>query len=187
VLKNKNATTSIWAAATRGTKEPLSPAPIESNASRAADAEMPVEEPVRPELVVDLRSRRVTYRGHAIPTKPPHNLRRASLLALAALASRPGEVISMTDLAANMRKLARGALRIVTPEPRDVRYQVITPFRVALRGLVDDAEIESLVQNVPGVGLCLQIAGGAEVIGPTARQRRRKVRQQVEISGLEGR
>ncbi len=185
VLKNKSATASIWVAATRGTNEPLSPAPIESIASRAADAETPAQQPAGPELVVDLRSRRVTYRGHSIPTKPPHNLRRGSLLALAVLASRPGDVISMPDLAAAMRKLARGGLRIVTPEPRDVRYQLITPFRVALKGLVEDAEIESLIQNVPGVGLCLQIPGGADVIGPTARQRKAKSRRQVEISGFE--
>lgn len=185
VLKNKNATTSLWAAATRGSKEPLSPAPIESGAAGAADAETPAPQPAAPELVIDLRSRRVTYRGHAIPTKPPHNLRRGSLLALAVLASRPGDVVSMPDLAAAMRKLARGSVRIVTPEPRDVRYQVITPFRAALKGLVDDGEIESLIENVPGVGLCLQVPGGANVIVPAARQRKAKSRRQVEIGGLE--
>ena len=171
VLKNRNATTSLWAAATRGSKEPLSPVPIGSGASRAADGDMPTGQPARPELVIDLRSRHVTYRGHAIPTKPPHHLRRAPLLALAGLASRPGDVISMPDLAAAMRKLARGSVRIVTPEARDVRYQVITPFRLALKGLVDEVDIEALIENVPGTGLRLNVAG-TEIIPAVARGRR---------------
>ena len=69
------------------------------------------------------------------------------------------------------------------PEPRDVRYQVITPFRVALKGLIEDGDIESLIENVPGVGLCLQIAGGAEVIVPTTRQRKPKIRADLQRVG----
>ena len=49
----------------------------------------------------------MTYRGHPIPTKPPNNLQRQSILALAVLALHPGEVVAMTELAAEMQKLGR--------------------------------------------------------------------------------
>jgi helicase len=168
VLKHKAAAISLWAAVTTGVKNTTASVRALGGASHAADAVTPdslAGEPQGPALVVDLRSRRVTYRGHPIPTKPPHHLRRGSVLALAVLASHAGEVVTMPDLAAGMRKLGRSGQRIVTPESREIRYQVIRPFRRALAGLVEDGEIESLVESVPGVGLRLSPTGGAQVVG----------------------
>jgi hypothetical protein len=72
-------------------------------------ASEPPTEPPAPQLIVDLRERRVTYRGRAIPTRPPNNLQRQPLLALAVLAGRAGEVLTMAEVAEGMFKL--GGLR----------------------------------------------------------------------------
>ena len=162
-LKHKTAMVALWAAVEHRPTEPVGPFTSAAGASRAAEVDSP-EQPSEPFLVVDLRSRRVTYRGHPIPTKPPNNLQRQSVLALAVLASHPGEVVTMPDLATGMRKLGRSHRRMVTPESREVRYQVIRPFRRALAGIVADDEIESLVENIPGVGLRLNPASGAHVL-----------------------
>jgi hypothetical protein len=80
VLKHKAATAALWAAVERlGAEGVVDPAgTTKLRADRAADAP---EDPGERILVVDLRSRRVTYRGHAIPTRPPNNLQRQSILA----------------------------------------------------------------------------------------------------------
>lgn len=174
VLKNKLATASLWVAVEGTSQEPQPRAQVSGGASRAADAELP-QDAAEPMLVVDLRSRCVTYRGHPIPTKPPNNLKRQSILALAVLASRPGEVVSMTDLVAGMRRLGRSNRRVVTPEPREIRYQVIKPFRRALTGIVAEEEIESLLDNLPGVGLRLNAATEARVLPMPGTSRTRDV------------
>ncbi len=106
----------------------------------------------------------MTYRGHTIPTKPPHNLRPQSILALATLASHPGEIVAMDDLALGMRKFARSKRRLVTPESREIRYQVLRSFRRALDGIIAKDEIESIVENVPGVGLRLNSPARVHII-----------------------
>jgi hypothetical protein len=169
VLKNKGAMLSLWAMIGDASAEPSPPVSTTGGAGGAAEVDSS-EQPPEPLLVVDLRSRRVTYRGHAIPTKPPHNLQRQSVLALAVLASHPGEVVNMTDLASGMRKFDRSKRRLVTPESREVRYQVIRPFRRALAGTVAEQEIESLVENIPGVGLRLNAPGGARVLATGTRK-----------------
>jgi helicase len=178
VLKNKAATAALWARVDEDDGEPVSAySPHATGASRAADAE-PAQTEVPVELVVDLRARSVTFRGHVVPTKPPNHLRRQSVLALAVLASHAGEVVTMADLAAGMRKLSPSDRRLVAPEAREVRYQVIRPFRRSLAGIVPDEAIEALVENVPGVGLRLNAPSGARVVAPTAR-RRRTIRQRT--------
>src|SRR4051812_29789247 len=67
-----------------------------TSASRAADAPDPLEDACT--LVIDPGSRRVTYRGTPILTTPPHHLQRQALVALAGLAARAGEVVTMTEL-----------------------------------------------------------------------------------------
>mgnify|MGYP001212179291 CR=1 FL=1 len=109
-------------------------------------------------LIVDLRDRRVIYRGHEIPTRPPNNLQRQPLLALAVLASRPGQVVRMAELAEQMAALGGMKKRPLTPEPKDLRYKLLRPFKKALAGSVPDEEIDGLVENVAGVGVRLTVA-----------------------------
>ena len=56
---------------------------------------------------------------------------------------------------------------------QQIRYQVIRPFRLALAGVVAEEEIETLVENVAGVGLRLSAHGGAEVIVRAAAPERK--------------
>jgi hypothetical protein len=86
------------------------------------------------------------------------------VLALAVLAARPGKVVTMAELAAEMQKLRRSDRRVIAPELREIRYKVIRPFRRALAGVVPANEIENLFENIPGTGLRLNAAGGARVI-----------------------
>jgi helicase len=166
VLKHKAAMTALWAVAGGRPSDPM--ALVAANGGgRLADA-APDDEPPGPALVVDLTSQRVTYRGHPIPTKPPHHLQRQSVLALAVLAARAGTIVPMTDLAAEMKRIGRVGKRLVAPEPREIRYRVIRPFRRALAGIVADTEIEGLLENVPGAGLRLNVSGGARVVTPVA-------------------
>jgi hypothetical protein len=161
--------TALWTALEASappTGEPASPGATAIGGGRLADA-APEREPMQPPpptLVVDLSSLRVTYRGHSIPTRPPHHLQRQSGLALAGLAARPGKVVTMAELATEMQKLSRSGRRVVAPELREIRYKVIRPFRRALMGVVPANEIEQLFENVPGTGLRLNAAGGARVI-----------------------
>ena len=84
----------------------------------AAYGTAPTEEPPTPLLVVNLRERRVTYRGHKIPTKPPNNIRRQPLLALAD----------------GMFKLGSLRKRPTSPDARDLRYKLLRPFKKVLGG-----------------------------------------------------
>jgi helicase len=161
VLKHKAAVTALWAVV-EGVAPPKPEAGAPTGVGRLADAARD-DEPPQPALIVDLTSLRVTYRGHPIPTKPPHHLQRQSVLALAVLAARPGKVVTMSELAAGMQKLTRSPRRVVAPELREIRYKVIRPFRRALAGVVPANEIENLFENVPGTGLRLN-ASGAKVI-----------------------
>lgn len=127
----------------------------------------PVEEPPTPLLVVNLRERRVTYRGQEIPTRPPHNLQRQPLLALAVLAGRTGEVMSMAELADGMFKLGALRKRPTSPDARDLRYKLLRPFKKVLEKAIPVGEFDQLVESVPGVGLRLNVPGRSHVIaGP---------------------
>jgi len=164
VLKHKAAMTALWTAVEKPAPANKSiSAGVPAGTGRLADAD-PEAEPPQPTLVVDLSSLRVTYRGHPIPTKPPHHLQRQSVLALAVLAARPGKVVTMAELAAEMQKLSRSDRRVVAPELREIRYKVISPFRRALAGIVPANEVEHLFENIPGTGLRLNAEGGAQVI-----------------------
>jgi len=118
-----------------------------------------------PTLVVDLREHRVTYRGRDIPTRPPNNLQRQPLLALAVLASRPGEVVTMAKLAQGMFELGGLQRKPVAPDARDLRYKMLRAFRRALDGKVPAKEIDRLVESLPP-GMRLNVAGRVVVISP---------------------
>jgi len=167
VLKHKAATAALWGVVERPAGYPL-PGAVAGTSSRAADA--PTEEPEAPAalaLMVNLRERRVTYRGIEIPTRPPHNLQRQPLLALAVLASHPGEAVSLADLADEMRRVGGTSRRFLTPEARDLRYKLLAPFRHALRTTVPRAEIDHLVETVSmSNGLRLNAPGAVAVVGP---------------------
>ena len=161
--------TSLWSVVQGSSPAAIVLAASSSGAGHFAEA-TPEDAPPGPALVVDLTAQRVTYRGHAIPTKPPHHLQRQSVLALAVLAARAGTIVTMTDLAEEMKKVGRLNRRLVTPEPREIRYRVIRPFRRALAGVVAETEIEGLVENIAGAGLRLNAVGGARVVTITAAQ-----------------
>lgn len=124
-------------------------------------------EPPEPLLVVDLRERRVTFRGREIPTRPPNNLQRQPLLALAVLAERAGQTVTMADLAEGMFRLGGLRKRPVAPDARDLRYKLLRPFKKALDGAASVGELERLVESVPGVGLRLNVAS-CRVLGRAA-------------------
>jgi hypothetical protein len=133
--------------------------PIAAYGAAAIEAEPPA-----PQLVVDLRERRVTYRGRAIPTKPPNNLQRQPLLALAVLAGRAGQVVTMAEIAEGMFKLGGLRKRPVAPDAKDLRYKLQRPFKRALAGTELEADVAQLFETLPGVGLRLNL-GAAQVIG----------------------
>jgi hypothetical protein len=135
----------------------------------ASDA-WPLARDADPILVVDLRERRVTYRGREIRTRSPHHLQRAPLLALAVLASRAGQVVTAAELAEGMRELGGLHKKVVEPDTRDLRYKMLEPFRKALAGVVDSMELELLVKSVTSTGLRLTIPGRARVISAAGRK-----------------
>ncbi len=130
------------------------------------DGTRAVAGPVLPALVVDLRKPQVVYRGHEIPTRPPNHLQRQPLLALAVLAGRPGETITMADIADGMFRLGALQKRPIAPDPRDLRYKVLRPFKKALGTTIAADELDQVVEAIRGVGLRLNLPGLAEVIVP---------------------
>ncbi|MDI7268379.1 MAG: hypothetical protein QME96_10325 [Myxococcota bacterium] len=114
---------------------------------------------------MDLRERRVTFRGREIPTRPPNNLQRQPLLALAVLAGAPGKTLTMADLAEGMHRLGGLRRRPVAPDARDLRYKILRAFRKVFADTPDvRPEIERLIESVPGVGLRLNLPGSAHVV-----------------------
>lgn len=124
----------------------------------------PADVLVPPLLTVDLTERRVVYRGVEIPTRPPRNIQRQPLLALAVLAENAGKTITVSDLADEMRRVGHLARRLVAPEPRDLRYKLLAPFRHALKSTVSAAEIDQLVESVSRDGLRLNVPGTVSVV-----------------------
>ncbi len=173
-LNHKGAFAALWAKLTEG-EAPSTPArypdaaePIvlraaEPAATYGGGEEAPAEPPDAV-LVVNLRERRVTYRGQEIRTKPPNNLQRQPLLALAVLAGRPGQVMTMADLAEGMFKLGGLRKRPVAPDAKDLRYKLLRPFKKAMNGTAAKGELDLLIESVPGVGLRLNLAGSVQVV-----------------------
>lgn len=122
-----------------------------------------------PQLVVDLRQRRVVYRGKEVPTKPPHNIQKQPLLALAVLATKPRDVWTMAEIAEGMHKMGGLRSRPVAPDAKDLRYKLQLPFKKAFAGTPWETEVGRLFENLPGVGLRLNLEGPAQVIGFHAR------------------
>jgi hypothetical protein len=172
-VNHRGAFAALWAKLTADEQQPTAPAryPVpEIDLLRVAEpiavygaSESPVEPPAQ--LIVDLRERRVTYRGRAIPTKPPNNLQRQPLLALAVLAERAGEVLTMAEVAEGMFKLGGLRKRPVAPDAKDLRYKLQRPFKRALAGTDLEAEVAHLFETMPGLGLRLNLGGMAQVIG----------------------
>jgi hypothetical protein len=93
------------------------------------------------------------------------------LFALAVLASRAGQVVTMPELAEGIRELGGVQKRVTAPDARDLRYKILRPFRKALAGVVDSKEIERLVESVDSSGMRLNVVGGVRVIGATTASR----------------
>jgi hypothetical protein len=132
--------------------------------SMAASTAPSVDALAPPLLTVDLAERRVVYRGVEIPTRPPRNIQRQPLLALFVLAEHAGQTITVSDLADEMRRVGHLARRLVAPEPRDLRYKLLVPFRHALKSTVSAAEIDRLVESVSRDGLRLNVPGTVSVV-----------------------
>ena len=144
--------------------------PVMLDARREPAAPSP-DEPVAitPVLIVDLVERRVAYRGVDIPTRPPRNLQKQPLLALAALATHAGQVVPVADLAREMERVGGLGRRLVAPEARDLRYKMLSPFRYALQSTqVPRGEVDRLIETVAGVGLRLNAPGAVLVIASRA-------------------
>jgi replicative superfamily II helicase len=128
---------------------------------RAAEPAVPygaaasVSEDQQPELIVDLAARRIVLWGHSIGTKPPKNLSPQLFLALAALAHRPGLVVSTSTLADMIQRLGHLSRKPVAPDPRDLRYRLLRSLRRALENERFQKELATLVETVPGAGLRL--------------------------------
>jgi helicase len=147
---------------------PTIPVAVEG-AARAADAEALPNPTTPPLLTVDLRERKVVYRGVEIPTRPPRNLQRLPLLALAVLAARAGRSITVTELAEEMQRLGGANRRLIAPETRDLRYKLLMPFRHALRKKVAPEEIDHLVEALAGSALRLNVPGPVSVVAAQKR------------------
>ena len=156
MVRHKAAAAALWSAVEPRTVPASVGEEPGAGISRAADA--PGAPAPQGGLVVDLAAGRVTYRGVTIPTAPPNNLQRQALVALACLAARPGDLVPMTDLVLEMQRRGRFGRRLVTPEPREIRYRIMRPFRRALKGVLTPGEIEALIDTVPGSGLRLNLS-----------------------------
>jgi hypothetical protein len=171
VIRNKAVFTALWSALGRKTERKLRAADGEAPAWTAAASPPPSPpemSPAGPLLIVDLAERRVVYRGVEIPTRPPHSLQRQPLLALAVLAANAGRAIAIDVIAGEMQRIGDLPRRLVTPEPRDLRYKLLTPFRHALQGKVPHAEIDRLVESVSRNSLRLNVPGPVSLVAPAA-------------------
>ncbi|HVZ70942.1 MAG TPA: DEAD/DEAH box helicase [Polyangia bacterium] len=169
VLRNKAAFSALWSALGPDSQKdmPQQLSLLARTSSRAADA--PTERGAASAalsvvLTVNLREWRVFYRGVEIPTRPPRNLQRQPVLALAALAQQPGQSIPVAEIAEAMQKLGRTKRRLVAPDPRDLRYKLLAPFRHALKNVVPANEVDQLVESVAGNSLRLNAPGPVQVV-----------------------
>ncbi len=112
-----------------------------------------------PALLVDLQAKRVVCHGIEIPTAPPNHLQRQALLYLAALAAHPRTPMTDVDLAAAAAEIAGRKDRPIPPDLKDLRYKIVRPFRLKLRGTPHAQVAETLIETTPG-GLRLDVTGG---------------------------
>jgi helicase len=115
-----------------------------------------------PELLVDIPEARVVFRGIEIPTSPPNHLQRQPMLYLAALALRVGTSVTDRDLASTVVEIGGPSKRPIAPDLKDLRYKIIRPFRLKLRGTAIAEAADDLVESTPG-GLRLKLTGRVEV------------------------
>jgi DNA-binding response OmpR family regulator len=104
-------------------------------------------------LVIDLQNQRVTFRGYEIPTTPPNNIQPQALLALAALAQRAGQAMTMAEVADGIWKLGGLGKKPTSPDQRDLKYKLMNPFTKAL----PNGEAKKLIEAVRGSGLRLNL------------------------------
>jgi hypothetical protein len=121
------------------------------HASAASTADSSTQDGVL--LLVDIPNQRVVFRGREIPTAPPNNLQRQAILALAALAQRAGEAVTMADIANGIWKLGGLARRPTSPDQKDLKYKLMNPFKKAL----PNGEAKNLIETVRGTGLRLNL------------------------------
>ena len=162
-LRHRGAFNALWARLTEDdTRTPRAVyAPAPGGSSLAAEPVTEYRPSANPQpslLEVNLRDVEVRYRGHAIRTKPPNHLQRQPLLALAALASSPGQTVPAAELAEKMHALGALRRKPVAPDPRDLRYKMLRPFKRALGDIVPVEELNRLIESVPQVGLRLNIS-----------------------------
>jgi replicative superfamily II helicase len=119
--------------------------PVDPSAAAAAD--VAASDP--PLLAVDLVAWRVHYRGHEVPTRPPHHLQRQALVALAALVGTSGRV-TMEEVGLRMQRLGAPSERPGTPPARVLRYRIQRALRAALTGKVASDEISRIVETDDG-------------------------------------
>jgi hypothetical protein len=77
-------------------------------------------------------------------------------LALAVLAQRPGEIVTMAEIAEGMFKLGGLRKRPVAPDAKDLRYKTLRPIKKTLNGNCSVHELDRLVETVRG-GLRLNV------------------------------
>ena len=170
VLRNKAALAALTAALGRKGPAPRYE-PVAAAVSRAADSETPAPESAAgPVLTVNLPERRVVYRGVDIPTRPPRHLQRQPLLALTILAEHAGQPVTVADLAVQMQRVGGLVRRLVAPEARDLRYKLLAPFRHALKNAVPRAEIDHLIESIPGEALRLNVPGSVSVVSSSQKE-----------------
>jgi len=104
---------------------------------------------------VDLRTPNVSFDGHEIPVRPPHHIQRQALLGFAVLASRPGQLGTMREMAEAMRDLGALDRRPVEPIAAHIRYRILRAVRHALAGKVPREVVDRLIETVPNRGLRL--------------------------------
>jgi helicase len=107
------------------------------------------------ELFIDIPSRRARLWGVDLPVRPPRNLQPQLFYALAALALRTDEVVSMADLAEEIQRLGRLSRKPVAPDARDLRYRILRALRSGIGDHPNADKVEGLIATHHGSGLQL--------------------------------
>jgi helicase len=159
---------SFWARLVPPSQPAAAPATVQSEVAGGGEPDAELAEHDRPEadidrsLVIELRRRRVTFGGVDIPTAPPNHLQRQAFGVLAVLARHAGHPVSEAEIAGELQAMGFTLKRSVLSDLRDLRYKILRPFRLRLRGLPTGAEIDRLVATIPG-GLRLDAPGAVIV------------------------
>ena len=120
----------------------------------------PVAGPAVPalDLVIDVPAKKVALWGAEVRGRGPKGFQPQLFFALAALADKAGEVVSMADLALAIQQLGGLPRKPVAPDARDLRYRLLRRLRVLLADHARTDDLESLIENVAGCGLRLNCA-----------------------------